>query len=183
MLMLDLFSGLGGASAAMVDRGWKVITVDNDPRFGSTIVADIREWSYFGEKPDLIWASPPCVEFSREIMPWCKTGKKPSMKLANAAKRIIKESNPRYWIIENVRAAVKYFGKSKRSVGPYFLWGYFPELGYIERNNWRSKESFTSTSKEERAKIPYELSLAVAIAIERQGSFYDIERENNKVFV
>lgn len=53
LLMLDLCCGLKGASAAMRDRGWEVVR---------------------GRRPDLVWASPPCTEFSRESMPWTKTG-------------------------------------------------------------------------------------------------------------
>lgn len=41
-VMLDLFSGLGGASQVMVERGWKVIRVDIESRFKPDIVADVR---------------------------------------------------------------------------------------------------------------------------------------------
>ena len=33
MLMLDLCCGLGGASRAMRERGWEVVTVDIVPEF------------------------------------------------------------------------------------------------------------------------------------------------------
>ena len=51
MLMLDLFSGLGGASKAMKERGWEVITVDNNPKFNPDICIDIREYHYSGPTP------------------------------------------------------------------------------------------------------------------------------------
>ena len=41
MQILDIFAGLGGASAAFKDRGWDVVTVDNDPRFDCTHTADL----------------------------------------------------------------------------------------------------------------------------------------------
>ncbi|GAI29454.1 unnamed protein product, partial [marine sediment metagenome] len=69
MLMVDLCCGLKGASKAMTERGWTVITLDISPDFEPDIVADVRGWSYQGETPDLVWASPPCNEFSREFMP------------------------------------------------------------------------------------------------------------------
>ena len=60
MRMLDLFSGLGGASRAMRERGWDVITVDIEPEFNPSIIADISTYHYEGKLPvDLVWASPP----------------------------------------------------------------------------------------------------------------------------
>ena len=38
MLMLDLCSGLGGASKAMKERGWDVITVDVNPEFSPDVL-------------------------------------------------------------------------------------------------------------------------------------------------
>ena len=54
MLMLDLGSGLGGASLAMKKRGWNVVTMDIDPRFGTDVVADMLTWSWRGERPDFV---------------------------------------------------------------------------------------------------------------------------------
>jgi hypothetical protein len=168
MLMLDLCSGLGGASRAMKQRGWQVVTLDIDPRFAPDVLADLREWSWPGERPDLIWASPPCTEFARESMPWSRTGNTPDMSIVNACRRIIAECDPRYWILENVRGAVPYLGKPSSIVGPFFLWGVFPPLGRIAVN-WRKKESFSSKQRAERAMIPRQLSLAVALAVEGQS--------------
>ena len=171
MIMLDLCAGLGGASQAMKERGWKVVTVDIDPSFNTNIVADITAWSWQGERPDLVWASPPCDEFARESMPWCKTGKTPDMTLVNACKRIIQECNPRYWVIENVRGAVPYLGQPRAIVGPFFLWGFFPPLSDFILE-YRNKESMSSRAKAERARIPYRLSLEVAVAVEQQAELF-----------
>lgn len=167
MLMLDLGSGLGGASQAMKERGWKVVTVDIEPDFSPDVIADLREWSWTGPRPDLVWCSPPCTEFARESMPWSRTGNRPDMSIVNACKRIVAECNPRYWVIENVRGAVPHIGKPSAIVGPFFLWGVFPPLGRIAIT-WRKKESFGSKQRAERARIPYSLSLTLALAIERQ---------------
>lgn len=164
--MLDLFAGLGGASAAMRDRGWEVVTVDNDPRFECTHTADLSAWSYGGEPVDLVWTSPPCTEFSRESMPWCRTGNAPSLALVNAARRIIGEVQPTWWVIENVRGATKYLNPilgEPRSYGPFFLWGQFP--AFRCRTKF-FKERLSSTERAERAKIPHALSLALAKACE-----------------
>jgi site-specific DNA-cytosine methylase len=124
MRMLDLFAGLGGASAAMRDRGWEVVTVDADPAFGCTITADLLTW----EPPaglgwfDLVWASPPCQEFSRWGMPWCraKNPPPPSLALMRAAVRVITALAPDWWVIENVRGASAFF---KPELGEPRLYG------------------------------------------------------------
>lgn len=166
-IMLDLCAGLGGASQAMRDRGWDVVTLDNDPRFGCDITADLSTWHYHGPRPDLVWISPPCTEFARESMPWCRTGALPDMTLIAAARRIVVEIGPRYWILENVRGAVPYLGPAREIHGPFFLWGYFPSLGR-PLLRMRPKESYSSDQRAERAMIPRALSEAVAAAIECQ---------------
>lgn len=166
--MLDMFSGLGGASAAMKDRGWKVTTLDIDAGFNPDIVANVKDFSYDGAPLDLIWASPPCEEFSREFMPWCRTGKAPSMDLVTAAYRVIREAAPRFWVIENTKGAVKYFmpllGRPTYIANPIYLWGCFPPLQKLRLI--MKKEHYSSNQAAKRANIPYELSLALAISIE-----------------
>lgn len=171
LLMLDLGSGLAGASQAMKARGWQVVTVDINPAFEPDIVADLTTFTWDGPRPDLIWGSPPCNEFSREFMPWCKTGVAPDMSLVLACLRIIREARPRYWVIENVMGALPWFeevlGKPKAIYGPFYLWGFFPSPGDF-RLKYRKKESFSSRNRAERAKVPHQLSEALALAVEGQ---------------
>jgi hypothetical protein len=205
--MLDLFAGLGGASEAMRGRGWDVVTVDADPRFGCTVTADLSGWSWAGKRPDLIWASPPCTEFSREAMPWCRSSAAwvpcpccenfhctihethahdcpcppveewesdpysvaaPSLKLVQASLRIVGEADPTWWVLENVKGAIRWvkpiLGEPVVSCGPFFLWGRFPSFPY--RHRGKNKESYSSARRAERAKIPANLSLALARACE-----------------
>lgn len=175
MLMLDLCSGLGGASDAFRARGWEVVTVDNNNRFAPTICADLREWTYTGPAPDFIWLSDPCTEFARESMPWSRTGRQPDMSILLAGLRIIREARPRHWARENVRGSVRWvrdvLGAPREIHGPFFLWGTFPPLGKPVRR-FRPKESYSSTQAAERAKVPYALSEAMAVAIEAQGSLF-----------
>lgn len=177
MLMLDLCAGLKGASRAMRERGWDVITLDYDPRFACDITADVRSWVYpFGlPRPDLVWASPPCDEFAREFMPWSKTGKNPDMSIVLACKRIVDESRPRYWVVENVKGAIRYFypyfGAYRFHVGAFYLWGHFPVPGKVSQKGWRKKESFSSSMAAERAVIPASLSHAIAFQVESQSQF------------
>lgn len=168
-LGIDLCCGLGGASAAWKERGWDVLTLDYDQRFHPDVRADVREWRYSGhERPLLIWASPPCTEFSRESMPWCRTGKTPDLSIVEGCLRLIEETHPVFWAIENVRGATKWLapllGKPRQSHGPFFLWGNFPRFSCRVRF---FKERLSSSQREERAKVPHELSAAIAAACER----------------
>jgi len=173
--MLDLCSGLGGASQPMLDRGWRVIRVDINPRFESDIVTDVQNWTWKGKTPDLIWASPPCVEFARESMPWSRTGRRPSLDIMLACKHIIDETKPRYWVIENVRGAVKWFaphlGNPRLVFNPYYLWGWFPLFGF-DTTGLKSKESYHSSDRDLRALIPYRLAENLAIAVEAQPPLF-----------
>jgi site-specific DNA-cytosine methylase len=179
--MLDLGTGLGGACKPMRDRKWEVVGVDINPDFNPDIVDDIRTFSWNGKRPDLVWASPPCTDFSKFAMPCFYDVDKlpiPDMELVIACRRIIEECAPRYWVIENVRGAVRWFepylGPPRAVYNPFFLWGFFPPLGNVRRNTWGPKtKHLSSSAKAERAIIPYHLGEALAIAIERQYNLFE----------
>lgn len=163
-LMLDLFCGRGGASAAFRQLGWDVVGIDINPRLRPDIVADLRNWSWAGRRPDLVWASVPCQEFARFSMPWtrAKNPAPPSMELFEAAKRIIGETGPRFWAIENVRGAAKFFGPPARRLGAVYLWGtlppHFPDFKVAG-----FKESLSGKDPQARSVTPFEISLALAL--------------------
>ena len=175
MLMLDLFSGLGGASYAMKERGWEVITVELNPDFKPDICTDITGWSWSGPRPDLVWASPPCTEFSKASLPksWAcnRTPPCPDVGLMLQAKRIIEECNPRYWVIENVRGAKPFFGpwlgKPRKEVGSRILWGEFPIFDTPKvYGKWRLAPAKDRAAR--RSKIPPGISWALCLAIEQE---------------
>ncbi len=173
--MLDLGSGLGGASQAMVDRGWKVTRIDIEPAFRPSIVADYRALPLRPEyRPDLVWASPVCTEFARESMPWCKTGKDPSLDLVLAAKAAIDAIKPRWWVIENVRGARAFFepylGRPTLRIGAAYLWGRFPLVMGVKVNPHKERLGPSPDRRALRSKIPYAISLALAEACERQNA-------------
>ena len=66
MRVLDLFSGLGGWSAAFKDRGHSVTTLDIEPKFKPDICADILSIDSISKLGtfDIVLASPPCEVFS-----------------------------------------------------------------------------------------------------------------------
>lgn len=163
--MVDLYAGRGGASAAMRDRGWRVVRVEIEPRFEPEIVQDVMLWTpSFEERVDLLWASPPCTEFSRESMPWCRTGKTPDLTLVKRAWELKEKLNPKAFVLENVRGAVKYLGKPRQRFGPVYLWGDFPQVVCETIHGY--KERLSGKRPDLRSMIPYAISAAVADAIE-----------------
>jgi len=67
MRILELFSGTQSVSKPAKKMGCDVISLDMDFRTKPDRVADILRWDYKAYQPgqfDLIWASPPCTEFS-----------------------------------------------------------------------------------------------------------------------
>ncbi len=68
--VLELFKGTGsvGNSARIVFPNCEIASVDIDAKLEPTICIDVLEWNYQSAyKPchfDILWASPPCTEFS-----------------------------------------------------------------------------------------------------------------------
>ena len=101
MRILELFSGTGSVGNVCRRLGCEVTSLDRD--MPADIRMDILDWHYASLPPnsfDVIWASPPCTEYSR-----AKTVGVRKLDEANAiVKRtleIIRYFNPRYWMMEN----------------------------------------------------------------------------------
>ena len=201
MKMLDLFSGLGGASEAFIqDPKWEVQRIENNVLLesvpGTTLksVFELRDelvaMTQGGYVPsetiDLIWASPPCVEFSlaysapqsralREKLDY-----QPDLRAVEATLEIISILKPRYWVIENVRGAVKWFkplmGEQAKVIHhSIFMWGNFPAFVNPVID---SKETDVGSSRDplranRRALIPFKVSAALKQAIENQRQIWD----------
>ena len=188
-VMMDLFSGLGGASEAFIqDKEWTVIRLENNPALQSipgTTMMDIQELQVEEGAADVIWASPPCTEFAKTSMPWTRAdlpvGFTPDMGLLLEAMRIIQTVRPQYWIIENVRGAVPYFrpflGEPRQIVGPTFLWGNFPMIpippGWKHTKREGDVSSTNPMRSNIRAYIPWEISAGLKIEIESQTQLVD----------
>ena len=177
LLMLDLCAGTGSASAAERDRGWGIFTLDNNPSFGCSITTDVRKFHWYSlRQPDLIWCSPPCDEFSREFMPWSKTGQNPDLSIVQACMRIVSEAKPRYWVIENTKGSVHWLspllGNPTYIHNPFYLWGIFPDISHVRVKT--NKEHLSSSQAVKRAMIPYHLSWALCMAIEQQPELLEV---------
>lgn len=109
MLWLDLCSGLGGASQPALDRGWRVIRVDIDPRFKPDIVADVRSLPLRPFHIDVLWASTPCTEYAKwGLRCFYPNPPVPDISLEVGVLRAIERLRPDWWIVENVNAARKW---------------------------------------------------------------------------
>lgn len=191
--MVDLFSGLGGASESMLNNGWEVLRIEQNAElslvpntqimsvedFGNEVEKHIKQ-GYNFEQPNLIWASPPCTDFSDGYSaPKSKAGRAgidyyphDAIELVKETKRIIDMINPQYYIIENVRGAIKYLtpilGEPSLIINSIVLWGRFPiwamppDYKHIKADPW-SKDPLRANK---RALIPYAVSDACRQSIE-----------------
>ena len=195
---LDLFSGLGGASEAFIQDtdNWTVLRIDNNPLLSgvpNTMMQDIEVLAnnIFGpqnvkKKIDVIWASPPCRDFSSGYnSPKSIASREvgienydPDMSLLIASLKIIEIVKPKYFIIENVVGSIRYFeqflGAPRQIIGPYVLWGNFPYVAVdeskLESKKSKDKHSANPLRSNYKAKVDYELSRALKEAIENQKS-------------
>ena len=150
--ILDLCSGMGGASQPFVDRierevvdmapEWGVIRVEINPKFSLipfTRQLDVLEWmDWIEDLPEIeaVWASPPCTDFSLAANAHRPRPQDPDVAILEACIAIIDHLKPRIWTLENVRGAIRYFrpiiGEPSQIIGPFYLWGRFPALPVTE---------------------------------------------------
>lgn len=157
-LAIDLFCGLFGWSNGLVETGYHVVGYDIEdmcavvgaarPEHVELIIQDVLtlHGSEFKDAA-LIVASPPCQEYSYMAMPWKLAKAKAAAiradttgaelerlnRLFNACFRIQKEASiaaGRHipMVVENVRGAIPWVGRSRWNFGSFHLWGDVPAL-------------------------------------------------------
>lgn len=134
---LDLFSGLGGWSRPLQDRGHEVVTLDAEPRFEPDHARDIlsvsslRELEVKGDRFDLVLASPPCQAFSVLAVwrHWRKVGDRYQtltpqarlgVKLMQHTFKLIEEYQPKAFVIENPRGMMRMLAPRKPDVTVWY---------------------------------------------------------------
>lgn len=152
-LCIDLFCGLGGWSDGFLAEGWDCIGFDIERHDygtggypGQLVLQDVLtlHGSQF-KTADCIVSSPPCQEYSYMAMPWSKAKAKEAAyksgeldtadltRLFDACFRIQREAIEAAGhfiplVVENVRGAQKWVGRSRWNYGSFHLWGDVPAL-------------------------------------------------------
>jgi hypothetical protein len=139
MKVLELFSGTSSFGNVAKEKGHEVFTLDFDPKFKPDLCIDILNFdiSMLPEEfrhPDIIWASPPCQTFSvASIYRYWENGKPKNDKclhgiaIAKKTIEIIKQLNPKFFIIENPRGMMRkqdFIQEFKRNTVTYCQYGF-----------------------------------------------------------
>lgn len=189
---LDLFSGLGGFSAAFEESDdWQAVTVDIEERFDPDIQADVLDLRP-SDLPDadVVLASPPCTEFSpAQNMNGDHEPNPEAIVLVYHTIGLIRAKKPDYWFLENPRGrlrteigrptgVVTYCQYGEENMKPTDLWGDHPPMTYRrchygdschintdEGTNAMSKNA-GKTTPAMRSKVPYKLSKSILEAVE-----------------
>lgn len=201
-LAIDLYCGLGGWTEGLLLEGYDVIGFDierhvyGDEKYpAQLVIQDVRtlHGSQF-KSAVLIVASPPCQAYSYRAMPWkrSKALPPPDNELFDACFRIQREACEAAgyhipMVVENVRGAQKWVGRSRWNFGSFHLWGDVPALmpiggqikvcglgGGMSRDGWFGRHHGNSMRKHSSrsrarlqasaivAKIPLPLSTHIA---------------------
>ncbi len=157
-LAIDLFCGLGGWTEGLLAEGYYVVGFDieqhvyGEHRYPAQLVIQDVLTLHGKQFKDaaLIVASPPCQEYSYMAMPWSLAKAKQAQieaeptewlrltALFDACFRIQREACEAAGrhiplVVENVRGAQKWVGRSRWNFGSFHLWGDVPALMPIVR--------------------------------------------------
>lgn len=201
MNIVELFAGTKSFSKIAQRQGATVFTSDIDAEFDTDYTVSITDFDSLKVpfKPDIVWASPPCETFSVASLGHHWTGGKGAYEPKTQAcidgiervkktLEIIKELQPKYWIIENPRGVLRkmpfmnadgiyrytvtYCQYGDTRMKPTDLWSNFPDLVFkpMCKNGMpchvsapRGSRTGTQGIKtyKDRSRVPDELCLSV----------------------
>jgi len=162
-LAIDLFCGLGGWTEGLLAEGYDVVGFDierhqyGEHRYpAQLVVQDVLtlHGSQFRDA-DLIVASPPCQAYSYMAMPWKRAKAKAAAIRADTTGRMLADLNRLFdacfriqaeasiaagrhipMMVENVRGAIPWVGRSRWNFGSFHLWGDVPALMPGRDGDW-----------------------------------------------
>ena len=183
-LAIDLFAGLGGWTEGLLAEGFYVVGFDierheyGEHRYpGHLVIQDVLtlHGSQFKDAA-LIVASPPCQRYSWMAMPWSKAKAAAAAIRADESGAMLADLNRLFdacfriqaqaslaagrhipLVVENVRGAIPWVGRSRWNFGSFHLWGDVPALMPTttafkssgmhwtppDHPNWRAGQNFT----------------------------------------
>jgi|TARA_Y100000310_G_scaffold98941_1_gene96731 hypothetical protein len=198
MKIIELFSGTESFSKVARERGHEVFTIDNNSKFKSYLCKDILEVNIrdIPFKPDIIWASPPCIDYSHAKRKGVSYIELSNMYVIKTISLIL-ALKPKFWVIENPQTGTlkfQYFmyelpytdvsyckyGYSYRKQTR--LWNNFNFKGKVcnkdckfmidgkhinSAGNGREKYTFKGFNKIEKGSVPKELCVEIIKCCER----------------
>ena len=188
-LAVDLFCGLGGWAHGLLAEGFDVIGFDierheyGDEKYpGQMVIQDVRtlHGSQFKDAA-LIVASPPCQAYSYRAMPWkrAKALPPPDNELFDACFRIQREACEAAgrhipMVVENVRGAQKWVGRSRWNYGSFHLWGDVPALMPMSsaiKNNGGSWFAIANNTVSGHSRNPVHAMCGMKAMIGKRGDY------------
>lgn len=160
MNVLELFSGTGSVGKVCEMLDWNVVSVDMI--LPATHKCDIMEFNY-KQYPkdyfDIIWASPPCTNYSKLQDCWIGRMRKGQIytkevqaqemnnddKLVLKALEIIEYFNPHWWFIENPAGSRMKDRPFMKNIHNYVVdYCMYSDWGYRKRTRiWTNRTDFT----------------------------------------
>jgi len=178
-LVMDLFSGTGSATQPFVECGkHRVVRIDIAGK--PDVRADVRHLP-LNCRPEFVWASPPCTEFSQLtfLRVYHPGGLPPQPEKGMELVRVAfqQAQRARWWCVENVRRSEQFiapeFGAPWLRKDAWCVWSNLP-VGIQTWGKWlkgraaRSKPTPSGPPRYrtgDRSKIPRELAEAVHRAV------------------
>jgi len=157
--VLELFSGTGSVGKCCKQLGWETVSVDLISE--STHKCDIMDFDYkqySKDEFDIVWASPPCTNYSKLQDSWLGRMRKGQIytkeiqekemkqddKLVLKTLEIIDYFNPHYWFIENPASSKMKDREFMKDLNFYLVdYCMYSNWGYRKRTRiWTNRKDF-----------------------------------------